>query len=413
MRKVPGKDDHSVVGYSQKQIAGKSVFAHEGVNGNRTGRSEPVYEIAFAKFAPMNTDIFTADADGSNARPLFAHPESDYNASFSPDGKWIFFTSERNGSADIYRASPDGKEIKRLTDDLAFDDQAAISPDGKSLAFVSSRSGQADVWILELATKKIRNLTNHPAGDFRPAWSPDGKWLAFSTDRDSTKPKGRGGFTVMHSTEIYLVRADGSGLRRLTTSQTFAGSPVWSADGKRLAFYEAAPVEVNNIVSVERNTGGTTQISTIDVATGERRTETSGSGEKLSPRFVAGNRIGYISRLNNEGVEFTDGAAGERGEFNSPNWSADGKRMVFHRETDFRYPPFRPHFSRDKQFRLVRTGIFPSFSQSGDRFVSNDRTAGILKNNILLINADGSGQKTLFGRFRKRLTRAGLVADRR
>ena len=364
---------------------------------NKTSRSEPDYEIAFAKFAPMNTDIFTADADGANAKPLLAHPESDYNASFSPDGKWIFFTSERNGSADVYRVSKDGKKLERLTDDAGFDDQAAVSPDGKSLAFVSSRNGQADIWILELKTKKLRNLTNHPAGDFRPAWSPDGEWLAFSSDRDSTKPIGRGGFALMHSTEIYLVRDDGSGLRRLTTSQTFAGSPVWSADGKRMAFYEAAPVEVNNIVSVERKTGGTTQISTIDVASGERRTETNGAGEKLSPRWLSENRIGYISRLNNEGLEFTNGAAGARGEFNSPSWSVDGKRMVFHRETDSGYPPFRSNYSRDKQFRLIRTGVFPSFAPSGDNFISNDRTAGILKNNILLINADGTGQKLLFG----------------
>ena len=368
---------------------------------NNAAKDEPNYEIAFAKFAPMNTDIFTADANGANVKPLLAHPESDYNASFSPDGKWIFFTSERNGSADIYRVSKDGKKLERLTDDAAFDDQAAVSPDGKSLAFVSSRSGQADVWILEIKTKKLRNLTNNLAGDFRPAWSPNGEWLAFSSDRDSTKPKGRGGFTTMHSTEIYLIRADGNGLRRLTNSQTYAGSPVWSADGKRLAFYEAAPGEVNNIVSVERKTGGTTQISTIDVATGERRVETSGAGEKLSPRWLAENRIGYITRLKNEGIEFTNGAAGARGEFNSPSWSADGKRMVFHRETDFTYPPFRPHYSRDAQFRLIRTGIFPSFSPTGERFVSNDKTAGILNNNIMLVNADGSGGRILFGNAEK------------
>ena len=172
--------------------------------------SEANYKIAFASFAPLNTDLFMADADGSNPKPLLAHPALDYNASFSRDGKWIVFTSERNGSADIYRVHPNGSGLARLTDDPAFDDQGALSPDGKLLAFVSSRSGQADIWVLELATKKLRNITNHPAGDFRPAWSPDGQWLAFSSDRDSTKPKGGGGFEVAHSTEIYLMRPDGS-----------------------------------------------------------------------------------------------------------------------------------------------------------------------------------------------------------
>src|SRR5690349_24901072 len=79
------------------------LFASAIGGQNKIAENEPNYEIAFAKFAPMNTDIFIADADGNNAKPLLPHPESDYNASFSPDGKWIFFTSERNGSADIYR----------------------------------------------------------------------------------------------------------------------------------------------------------------------------------------------------------------------------------------------------------------------------------------------------------------------
>ena len=388
---------------------------------NKDAKDETNYEIAFAKFAPMNTDIFTADADGSNAKPLLANPESDYNASFSADGKWIYFTSERSGSADIYRVHADGKKLERLTDDAAFDDQAALAPDGKSLAFVSSRSGQADIWILDLKSKKLRNLTNNSAGDFRPAWSPDGEWLAFSSDRDSTKPRARDGFSTLLSTEIYIIRADESSLKRLTFSQTFAGSPVWSANGRRLAFYEAAIDEVNKIVSVQRKTGGTTQIASIDIASGERRVETSGAGEKVSPRWLPENRIAYVSRLNNEGLEFCaaqvgDGkdspvsdvsrslplavltcAAGAHGEFNSPSWSSDGKRMVFHRETEFKYPPFQPNYSRDARFRLIRTGIFPSFASSGDKFVSNDQTAGIMHNSILLINADGSGQKILFG----------------
>ena len=117
--------------------------------------SEPIYHLAFANFGPLNDDVFIADADGNHARPLLPNPANDYNASFSHDGKWIVFTSERNGSADIYRVHPDGSGLERLTDDPLFDDQAAFSPDGKKIAFVSSRNGQADIYILEIATKKI------------------------------------------------------------------------------------------------------------------------------------------------------------------------------------------------------------------------------------------------------------------
>src|SRR5881394_618988 len=153
----------------------------------RSGGPSPSYKIAFKSFAPNNTDIFIADRDGNHARPLVPNAALDYDASFSPDGRWVVFTSHRSGAADINRVHPDGSSLERLTDDPAFDDQGVLAPDGKSLAFVSSRSGQADIWILDLATRKLRNLTNHPAGDFRPAWSPDGRWIAFSSDRDPVR----------------------------------------------------------------------------------------------------------------------------------------------------------------------------------------------------------------------------------
>ena len=125
--------------------------------------------IAYATFAPLDSDLFIANADGSDPRPLLSNPSLDYNASFSPDGRWIVFTSERDGSADLYRAHPDGTGLERLTDSPAFDDQGVLSPDGRTLAFVSSRSGHAQLWTLDLTTRVAHQLTNHPGGDFRPA----------------------------------------------------------------------------------------------------------------------------------------------------------------------------------------------------------------------------------------------------
>ena len=84
--------------------------------------AEPSYTLAFAHFGPRNTDLFLADADGKNAKPLVPHAENDYNASYSADGEWVVFTSHRKGSADIWRVRPDGTGLERLTDDPAFDD---------------------------------------------------------------------------------------------------------------------------------------------------------------------------------------------------------------------------------------------------------------------------------------------------
>ncbi len=132
--------------------------------------------------------------------------------------------------------------------------------DGKQLVFVSNRSGHANLWLLDLTTKKITQLTNHDSGDFRPDWSPDGEWIAFSSDRDSKKPKNRAGFVTLHSAEIYVVRPDGTGLRRLTREHKFIG-PDLSKDGRKLAVYEAEIAEVENLVAVRR-LRATTQIAT-------------------------------------------------------------------------------------------------------------------------------------------------------
>ena len=151
--------------------------------------------ILLNRLGPSGADLFIAKADGTAERKLLANSELDYNPSFSKDGNWIIFTSERNGSADIYRVRVDGSDLERLTDDPAYDDQAALSPNGTLLAFVSSRgSGSSDVWILDLKTRKRRNVTNAPGGDFRPSWSPDGKWIAFSSDRSAKLQRVEGGW---------------------------------------------------------------------------------------------------------------------------------------------------------------------------------------------------------------------------
>src|SRR5262245_24471485 len=315
--------------------------------------SETPYTIAYASFAPLNAEIFVAAGDGSDAKPFLPSPALDWNASISRDGQWIVFTSTRNGSADLYRAHADGSGLERLTDDPAFDDQGALSPDGRTLAFVSTRSGHTDIWTLDLKTRAATRLTRDAGGNFRPAWSPDSNWIAFSTDRDAPGLRRPGSFETIQRTALYRMRADGSGQQRLTQGDAYAGSPHFSSDGTRLVCYTAAMEDVVSI-SDPRRLRATTQIAVVDIGSGSLRLVSNGSGEKWSPRWLDGDRIGFASGGPDGGLEFTTGGAGPRGEFSHPDWSPDRRRMVFHRDIGQNWPPVTQTASRDPRFHLVR-----------------------------------------------------------
>jgi TolB protein len=353
------------------------------------------YGIAYASFAPLNGEVFVADADGGNARALSPDPGWDANASFSMDGRWIVFTSNRQGSADIFRVHPDGRELERLTDDPAFDDQAALSPDGRQLAFVSTRTGHAEIWLLDLGTKALKNLTGRSGGSFRPAWSPDGTWIAFSSDRESPHPVRPGSFESIQSTEIYVMHPDGTGTRKVTRTGTFAGSPSFSSDGLQLVCYQADLSAVIDI-SDPRRLRAATKILRIDLATLQDKVIAEGAGEKWSPRWLASGKVGYASGGPEGGLEFVGGKPGARGSFESPSWSPDGMQVVFHRETATEWPPAREEHSRDPAFRLFRTGIFPSFTPDGSRLISGTGTRALAHNGILSMHADGTNRSVVF-----------------
>ena len=361
--------------------------------GADTGHSRgQALTLAFASFAPQNAEIFIQQ-DGGEAKVLAPHSALDFNPTLSPDNQWVVFTSNRTGSSDLYRVRTDGSRLERLTDHRSYDDQAAVAPDGRRVAFVSTRDGAANIWVLDLQNRKLRQLTRERAGSFRPAWSPDGKWIAFSSDRTSKGVKQN--FVTLHSTELYVMRSDGSDTKRVTGSASFAGSPSWSPDGKSLAFHQASLKEVWGIASVLR-LPSSTQISVIDLATGSQRPLTSGSGERFSPRWLADGSIRYWTWGETAGIGFTHGKVERKGLFQNASWSRDGSTMVFHRDVDTRWPPLQSWPSSDSRFKLIRSGIFPSFSPDGKELMFNTGRAGRDHNKIAKVKLDGSAASVVF-----------------
>ena len=176
--------------------AGAGLAAGKGSAGKAESLRRDADVITYSTFRPGNWDVYYFASRGAEPKRLTDDVGLDYDAVFSPDGRWVVYCSERRGSPDLYALDLKGGGAPRLLiEDESLEDQAAFSPDGKTLAFVSDRDGSADVFVIPFepnktqSMKKAVNLTHHEGGEFRPAFSPDGKSIAFSTDWD-TAPTG-------------------------------------------------------------------------------------------------------------------------------------------------------------------------------------------------------------------------------
>jgi len=373
--------------------------------------------ILVNRIGPSGGELFIANGDGSGERKLNSGGNMDYDAMFSTDGKWIVFTSERNGSANIYRTHSDGSGLERLTDDDGFDDQASLSPNDNQLAFVSTRvSGTNNIWILDIKTRKARNLTGVPAlqaaagkmdGFYRPSWSPDGKWIAFSSDR-GTDFKGHKfplpGFEHIQAASIYVIQPNGEGLRKLTPEGEMAGSPKWSADSKQVVFYDMDP---EYTFAARLFGSATSQIISVDLATGARSERTSGPGLKVSPQILSTDRIGYLIKGPGQKGElaFTTGEHGADapapGVIRNPAWSPDAKQLVYEK---FAYDSKQnqPLYAKDQTFDLRFSGEFPAISSTGKLALSPFGDVGALritpfdKIAVYVSNLDGTNRRQLF-----------------
>lgn len=191
-------------------------------------------------------DIFRANLDGSNPKPLTNTARYDAEATIRKDGT-IVFTSLRDGDLDIYTMDRNGRKVKRLTNELGYDGGPFWSYDGKQIVYRAHhpeterekadylallkedliRPTKLDLWVMNADGSNKRRVTNNGKANFAPYFFPDGKRIIFSSNLDDQR--GR-------DFEIYAINVDGSGLERLTFNPTFDGFPMFSPDGKKIVF---------------------------------------------------------------------------------------------------------------------------------------------------------------------------------
>lgn len=193
-------------------------------------------------------EIYRANADGSNPVNITNSPGYDAEATITRDGKKIVFTSTRNGDLDIFTMDADGKNVKQLTNELGYDGGPFWSYDGKWIVYRASRPKSPEdakkykevlsrglirpaalnLWIMKADGTGKRKLTDNEAASFGPYFFPNGKRIIFSSNAGSKV--GMGNF------ELWAIDIDGKNLEQITFNETFDGFPMFSSDGRKLVF---------------------------------------------------------------------------------------------------------------------------------------------------------------------------------
>jgi TolB protein len=207
---------------------------------------KPSYERGYVWPIYAGYDIYRANADGSNLKPLTRTPGYDAEATIAPDGL-IVFTSVRDGDMEIYSMKADGSDVRRLTNRPGPDGGPFFSWDGKLVAFRGKPLGPGpelddyrallkeglwrptslELFVMGRDGSNQRQLTKLGGANFAPSWHPDGKRLVFASN--TADPKGR-------DFDIYMIKLDGSGVERITYNNTFDGFPMFSPNGRHLVF---------------------------------------------------------------------------------------------------------------------------------------------------------------------------------
>lgn len=170
-------------------------------------------------------DLFLLSSDGSGSVPLVEAPGDDDRPVISPVGTKFAFVSDRDdGELDIYSIDFDGDgTVMRLTDFSDRDSSPSWSPDGTEIAFRRRADGNSDIYVMNADGTDVRRLTTDPGFDGDPAWSPDGSEILFTSDRSGNY-------------DIWVMNADGSGQLQLTDHPADDEFPSWSPDGELIAF---------------------------------------------------------------------------------------------------------------------------------------------------------------------------------
>lgn len=234
---------------------GKSILFSSTHAGSKACPVVPDHSKGYVWPVYDSYDIYTADLKGKITGQLTNYKGYDAEATVSPDGKSIVFTSTRSGDLELWIMDIDGKNPRQITKELGYDGGAFFSPDSKKLVFRASRpkteaevkhykdllsQGLVEPTAMELFTinvdgTEMKQITKLGKANWAPFFHPSGNKILFCSNHTSKKG---------YDFQLYLINIDGTGLEQITTESIFNSFPMFSPNGKYLVF------------SSNRNNGG-------------------------------------------------------------------------------------------------------------------------------------------------------------
>lgn len=372
------------------------------------------------RIAPSGSQLWIANSDGTNSTMLMGNQSApfDYHASWSRDGEWIVFTSERraDGQSDVYRVKPDGTDIETLVSTDSFEDAGSLSPDGRHLVYVSTAINYtANIFVKDLQSGISTNITGSdesvgslvsPHSFFRPSWSPDDGWIAFSSDRntDWTGHSNGTGWEHTQTLSLYLARPNGSDFRKVIGgSGVSLGTPRWSSDSKRLVYYNITTEDTYGAHGTSgQQSAVVSQIFSVDVATGKDvQQHTFDQSLKVAGSYIGNtSNVGYqIKAGPNVGINFTQPDIAHQyinATLRNPAFSPDGSKVVYEVYEWEQRQAGKELFSWDSQWDYRFMDVFPQFNNVTGRLASTQKQLGNASSSVVITDAEYSDLTVAF-----------------